>query len=514
MSTASHSLDTSRYREEFDAYCSDLENAHFQYRAGLDSELRVASIFERYGHLFTLESIASLDGAKANVPAQLETERAGLHALWGAASIGYLEAQSKDLTDECAKADATAYLVWDGERVPAFGVPKRLAVERSSSRRRDLYDRWIDSIMPTDDLRAVRLESLHSSARSLGFDSYRTLYSKIVGVDFNQLVSRTDSFLQLTETAYKNALARIVSRELPDVALRDLHHADYFPVQRIASLDINFVADEVIPTYKTAMRNLGIRIEKQSNIKIDDTSRPLKHPRASCLRINPPDDVRLLVAPIGGASDYLTLFHEAGHAQHFGWTSRKLKNKNPEFVYSPDYATTESYAFLFNHLFHDPRWLREHRPGLSIESSKAIVRDLAVLTTHTIRRFCAKLRYEITLHDSTQVRSESLAADYSRLQTEATGFARGPGFYLIDIDDGFYSAAYLRAWVFEAGLREYLRTRYGYRWWASPKAGDELIDLWGTASRYSVEELSKLLGMGELDFDMLAETWIASMDEN
>ncbi|MBC7912397.1 MAG: hypothetical protein H7Y30_17960, partial [Pyrinomonadaceae bacterium] len=222
---------------------------------------------------------------------------------------------------------------------------------------------------------------------------------------------------------------------------------------------------------------------------------------------------RLLVAPIGGAYDYMTLFHEAGHAQHFGWTSRDLMTQHPEFIFSPDYATTESYAFLFNHLYHDAGWLREYRPGLGAEQARSIVRDLAVLTMHTIRRFCAKLRYEIPLHDSPQVRSENLAATYAALQTEATGFKRSPAHYLSDVDDGFYAGAYLRAWVFEAALREYLRTRYGRRWWASRKAGDELIDLWNTSSRYNVEELARLLGLGELSFDLLADIWVRAMSE-
>jgi hypothetical protein len=106
-----------------------------------------------------------------------------------------------------------------------------------------------------------------------------------------------------------------------------------------------------------------------------------------------------------------------------------------------------------------------------------------------------------------------MSAAYSRLQTEATGFKRSPAFYLSDVDDGFYSAAYLRAWLFEAGLREYLLTRYGRRWWASTRAGDELIDLWNTGSRYSVEELSQMLSLGDLNFDLLAETWILAMSE-
>lgn len=506
-------MEVSQYRRNFAAYNSKLELAHYEYRAGLDAELRIAPIYERYGELFTREAMESLRTAESNVPANLETEKSGIRALLGAACIGYMDTQAKELTDECARKESTGYIDWEGETLPSFSVPKRLASESSPARRRELYSRLLKSISDGDDVRAARFESLHQSARVIGFGSYRALYMHILGTDFEKLASCADAFLQRTEAPYRNSLARVVARDLPDVAHGDLDHADYFYFQRISILDRFFPARDVMTTYKSAMKGMGIRIEQQTNIHIDCEMRPLKHPRASCLRINPPDDVRLITAPIGGAYDYLTLFHEAGHAQHLGWTSREIMTTHPEFIYAPDHATSEGFAFLLNHLFHDPRWLQEHRPGVSVEHAQLIARDLALLTTHTIRRFCAKLRYDIALHDCTQVSSEVLAATYAALQTEATGFVRSPAMYLSDVDDGFYSGAYLRAWAFEAGLREYLRTRYGYRWWASRKAGDELIDLWSTASRYSVEELTRLLGQGELDFDLLAESWIASMNE-
>jgi hypothetical protein len=131
-----------------------------------------------------------------------------------------------------------------------------------------------------------------------------------------------------------------------------------------------------------------------------------------------------------------------------------------------------------------------------------------------VRRACAKLNYEIALYDSPQVRSSNLSMTYATLQTEATGFRRDPSLYLWDVDDGFYAAAYLRAWAFEVSLREHLRTRWGRRWWASRKAGDELIDLWNTASRYTVEELARLIGFGEISFDFLADSLIAAMSDD
>jgi oligoendopeptidase F len=506
-------MDVNQYRIEFAAYSSELERAHYQYRAGLDAELHVEPIYERYGDLFTRAAIDSLRDAENSVPAYLETERAGLHALWGVGCIGFLDAQAKELTDEGARCESSARVNWEGESLPAHSVTKHIANEPNHARRRELYARWLDAVSACDDLRAARFESFHLSASALGFDSYRALFTEIVGTDYEKLALQAEAFLERTETAYRGALARAVARDLPDVPRGDLQHADYFFFQRSPGLDQFFPAQDLMTTYADAMRNLGIMVGQQKNIHIDDEARPLKHPRAACFRLSPPDDVRLLVAPIGGAYDYMTLFHEVGHAQHFGWSSRELMNRHPEFIYSPDYATTETYAFLLNHLFHDATWLTEHRPNISIEQARSVVRDLTLLTMHTIRRFCAKLRYDLVLHDSSQVRTEQLASTYAAMQTEATGFARSPALYLSDVDDGFYAAAYLRAWIFEAALREHLRTRYGKRWWASRKAGDELIDLWNTSSRYSVEELARLLGLGELSFDLLAETCLDAMSE-
>jgi hypothetical protein len=506
-------MDTNQYRLEFAAYHTKSEIAHYEYRAGLVPELLVRPIYERYGNLFSREAVEDLRRAESEVPTHLDSEISGMRALIGAACIGYLDLQSRELTNELARRESSAKIVWDGEELSSFGVPKSLANESSSKQRRDLYARWLDCVAENDDLRVARFEALHQSSRELGFDSYRALYTKAIGSDFGRLADRARALLDRTEKSFRNALARKVVRDLPDIDQHDLQHADFYFFQRVLHLDQFFPARDVMTTYEKTMKGLGINVGSQKNIHIDDVSRPSKHPRAACLRIDPPDDVRLLVSPIGGATDYMTLFHEAGHAQHFGWTSRDLVSRHPEFVYSPDNATTESFAFLFNHLFHDAGWLREHRPGLSEEQARMIAYELAMLSMHSVRRYCAKLLYDIALHDSSSVRSEELAATYASLQTEATGFARGPAHYLSDVDDGYYSAAYLRAWAFEAGLREYLRTRYGYRWWASSKAGDELIDLWSTSSRYSVEELSSLLGMGELDFDLLAETYISAMNE-
>jgi oligoendopeptidase F len=281
----------------------------------------------------------------------------------------------------------------------------------------------------------------------------------------------------------------------------------------MAWLDSFFPKENLKRAYIGTMNELGIKVEKQANIKIDDELRPQKTARASCFRIHPPDDIRLLVSPIGGAYDYRTFFHEAGHAQHFSWVSPTLFERYPEFIYPPENATTESFAFLFQNLFNDPIWLSEHLPNLREEQARKIARELSLITLFSVRRAWAKLRYEIELHGYTDIRSEKLSASYSSLQTEATGFERDGTLYVWDVDDGFYCTAYLRAWAFEAGFREHLKTRHGRRWWRERKAADALVDIWNVGCRYSVEELAKQIGFNEISFDFLADDLIKAIRE-
>jgi hypothetical protein len=504
-------MDKTDYRNSFASYNSAIELAHFEHRAGLKLELPVDEILDRYSDLFTLDSVGSLAKAYDETPATADTERAALRSLLSSARVGYLEFAVRDLINERAQCESAARIMWDGDPHSAHSVPRMIATEREPGRRRELLSRYVDALSTCDDLRAACFDSYHHSARELGFKGYRDLYTDITCVDFSRLISDIDSFLLKTEVPYTTALSRELSENRVGVGINELSYSDHLYLQRMHRLDRYFPANGLLKMYTAALGDLGISVEKQGNIHIDLELRPSKNPRAACFRVDGPNDVRLSLAPMGGSYDYTVLFHEAGHAQHFAWSSRELVARYPEFLFVPENATSEGYAFLFSNLFHDPLWVAEYGSGFDSDEAGKISRSLALLTLYTVRRYCAKLKYEISLHDSAQVRSEHLSRTYSTLQAEATLFARPPAMYLMDVDDGFYAAAYLRAWAFEAGLRELLRTRYGRRWWASRKAGDELIDLWNTASRYSVEELAGLIGIGEVSFELLAEMLIEAV---
>ncbi len=98
-----------------------------------------------------------------------------------------------------------------------------------------------------------------------------------------------------------------------------------------------------------------------------------------------------------------------------------------------------------------------------------------------------------------------MSTSFAEAFTSATNFVYHPDRYLLDTENSIEFASKLRAWSFAAGLVEYLRTRYGRRWWASRRAADELVALWSTGSRHGVEDLSAMLGFAENNFELLTE---------
>jgi hypothetical protein len=507
-------MDITEYRKEFAAYNSALELAHFNHRAGYTANLDLEPVYDRYSDLFSHASIESLADLLKETPETRQTEIAALRSLLASAQIASAEFQAREIAAEKSECEAAPSVEWMGQRLRTAAVSSLLSNENDSIRRRELFARYTDAVDGCNDLRADLLASIHSHIRDISGLSYKQFFSQVMKTDLGKLASAAAAFLAQTESAYESALDAEISRSHLGVEIADLSHADFLRIQRMQRFDRFFPSTDLLPTYSRAMRLMGIRADEQRNLHFDVDPRAGKNPRAACFRVNIPDDIRISVAPIGGSYDYTVLFHEAGHAQHFSWTSREISARYPEFVFTPENATGEAFAFLFTNLYQDRRWVSEIFRSLSPERVDDVSRAQALLTFCSVRRYCAKLQYESVLHESNELGSEALAHTYSQIQKSFTFFTRPPSMYLLDVEDDFYCAAYVRAWWFEAALREHLKTKYGLSWWNSKKALDDLIDLWNTGSRYSVEELAQSFGLGSFDLGIVAEALITSVKED
>jgi hypothetical protein len=210
-----------------------------------------------------------------------------------------------------------------------------------------------------------------------------------------------------------------------------------------------------------------------------------------------PEEIYLVMPPIGGREDYAALFHEAGHAEHYGCTDAGLAF---EFRHLGDNSVTESFAFLLEGLTASTEWLERI---LGAEGAEAAIEHARAARLVMLRRYSAKLAYEVELHAP----GTDLAAmpdRYSELLGERIGVPWPRETWLSDVDPGFYVACYLRAWALEVDWRRELAGRFGDAWFADPGAGDWLRALWAQGQRLDADSLLAGTTGGSLDFGRLA----------
>lgn len=526
----------SDYRRDYAAYRSSVERALYERDAGLGARVGLRPVEERYAELWTRDSVGELRRALEETNAQFETERAGLRALAGAASVKHAESRAREVSEELRRCADSARVTWDGERARALDVPEALAGTSDAGRRRELARRWMDAVGPCDDLRAARLGALGEAARGLGFDGRAALYESFAGVSPEALAAGADSFLRRTESAYMSRLAEWSARELPRTpsstgAAAAPDYADTFYFERATRFDERFPARDFRALYTEALAGLGVRVESQRNLRVEDATRANVGANAegdggratsggehatnadtTCFILKPSDDVRLVVgAREGGLAFHRRGFREGARAQVSAWASREASARHPEFVYAADGSTEFGHAVLFSQLLCEPSWLAALRGMRAAEAGEA-ARASALLELYEARRDCARLRHALALDAAGDALSERLAEDYASRFTEATGFRHAAASRLLDADEWFASATNLRGRLLAAGLREHLRSRHGRRWFASRAAGGELVDVWNTASRYGAEELARLVWGGELSFDLLADASLAALE--
>ena len=165
-----------------------------------------------------------------------------------------------------------------------------------------------------------------------------------------------------------------------------------------------------------------------------------------------------------------------------------------------DNAVTEGWAMLLELVVNDPAWLERRldfaRPG-------EFASEAATGLLYFVRRYAAKFLYELELHggaDLDPMRQRYVERMYDALKIEVSAAD-----YLADVDPGFYSSSYLRAWAFESTLRGFLREEFGRAWFTRREAGSLLRELWAEGQKPTADELLAEVAGAELDLGAVAE---------
>jgi hypothetical protein len=455
-------------RERGDAFNRDMLQEYYDHFAGFKETLDIEPIYEEYADLTQLETAQRLE--------QAPTE------LWRFACEGFLGNLTRSHQARAAEVEATIEAKVDGETFPYRMLRVAMSNEPDRGKRRRLDEeriRLLDEHLNPLYLDALRID--RDAVRDLNAPNYYELYKRF-GFKLDELATECRAVLDDTEKLWEDEGDALFRTRL-GFGLGEAKPWDVGRLFRAPELDAQYPADKMLPALEATLTELGIDIRAQRNVHLDLEVRPSKSPRAFCAPIEVPGKVMLVIQPIGGKDDWEALFHEAGHTEHYACTSDDLSMEGKRLG---DNAVTEGWAMLMQHLVTEPAWLSRR---LDVPNVDELGKDGAVSLLYFVRRYCAKLLYEIELfqvEDPTTVRSR-----YAELLSDALKIPIHSESYLDDVDGSFYVIGYLRSWAFEAQLRDFLREEYGNEWFARRDAGDLLRELWSVGQEPTADALLK-----------------------
>ena len=456
-------------------------------RAGLKEKLELAPIYDRYSWLFSLDTIEGIKGAK--IPRKKKR-----HLLEFAISFSFQQ-QIEQIKSEITTQETKPSIKWREELIPYRRAQSKIANEGGLKARHELYDRFMEATERINPLRVEQFNILIKHARELGWEDYTQLYDEIRMLHLASLSSMMESFLEETKDIYFSLLNDQLRKH--NIPPGEARHCDLVHLLRAPEFDAHFDASTLLSSLHSTLLDLGIDLDKQPGISIDKEDRSLKRGRPFCSPIKVPGDIRVVISPRGGVQDYRALFHEVGHAEYYSHIRPGLSFA---FIFLGDDSVTEGYAFLLENLVFNRNWLEKHFNSLDLDDFLSFARFQRIVF---LRTFAAKILYEQKLYRLPDI--QEAGELYSELFTKHVGVKYDERNYLADVDMGFYSAIYLRAWIFESQLRLYLEDKFGEDWFRNPKAGEFLKGLWSKGLEFNVEELARQLGYDGLDIKPLMD---------
>ena len=452
-----------------------------------------AAIVARYADLFSREQIAALRTAEDAASGDVK-ER--LYRLRSTCEGGIIAAELAAQGDALENAQLAARLTFRGEEMPLRTAQAKLAVLPSYADREELGEIQgeLSATFNPDRLALLRAgESLSAELSDQPDAIARSEEEK--GISLRELEAALVAASAAVDAAWEPLRARWFDRLLG--AERDTlptsSHSAW--MRRLSPLEATYTKERATAVCMETLQALGFDLAAQPNIRLDLDDRPQKSPRACVIASDPPDVVHLITRAQGGLHDYQAFLHEAGHALHYGGCDPALPYAFRRL--SRDHALTEIYSYICEAITREPEWHRHHF-GLSAAQAQENAEATTFLEAWLFRRYVGKLRFELGFW-SRYPQDGGTPEGYADTLGQAVGLRYRPDAFLADMDAGFYSADYLRAWIRSAQLRQQLVREVGEDWWRNPKAGDILRGLFAEGTKPSTEEIAARIGYAPLD---------------
>ena len=487
-------MEISEIRIRAEAFLGESRKEWYEVGAGLKEEVRLSEIFAEYADLFTRENVETLASLSASEEDAAEALK--LAELRGFLTLGHIRDATRELSEQALLFETkTTVKTSEGESIPYRQSAVALLNESDREKRSFLENARCDALAEKNGFLQQIHRTTHEMADDLGFKGYLGMMAALKRYSLEPVREEMQRFLGRTGALYAEAMEEELSQAKVLPASAQRHDAQY--CFRGAEYDALFPAEKIETSAREICASMGLDLSAEGRVRLDIEDRPLKSPRAFCASLRVPDEVYLVIRPRGGYDDYRAFWHELGHALHFAGVAVDAPF---EWKRLGDNSVTEGFAMLFDHLLFEPLWLEDALGGEASDYA-AFLAHHALFELYMLRRYAAKIDYELTLHQGADLGGKDAA--YREKLSTATGVEYPGVSYLDDVDPFFYCANYLRAWMLQAQMAEVLKTKFGKRWWANQKSGGFLMEIWRGGQRHDGDSLSRHLGYRRLTTEPL-----------
>ena len=463
-------LTLERLRRGGEALSEEVSREYYLAHAGLKPTAELRPIYDRYAAYVGRDALELVLDLFRSAPEGSEERRSARMLLeWQAESHASRELAALDERTIAWEAGAAVRLA-DGREVPFQRAAIEIANEPDRPERLAL-DRARAALVSRDlaPMRRERLQREKDVVEALDVGAYNAAFEATSGVPLSELAAQCEGFLRDTQPMWDEVLPDFVRRGL-GIEPREATRADALALLRAREFDRYFPAADMEPSVRRQVREMGVDPAAGGRVRYDTGEREGKRSRAFCAPVRVPDEVYLVLRPHGGQTDWTTLLHELGHALHFAHARADYPF---EYRWLGDNSVTEGYAMLFDHLMQNRGWLLRYT-GLGRAQADAYLRAAGFEELHFVRRYCAKLLYEVRLYGG-DLPWDALPDLYVETLSGATGFRYDPADAFVDVDPRFYSTRYLRAWQLQALVGATLVERFDEDWYRNPRAGPWLV---------------------------------------
>jgi hypothetical protein len=251
-----------------------------------------------------------------------------------------------------------------------------------------------------------------------------------------------------------------------------------------------------MPSLIRVLRDLGVELTEQSSVQLEYSLEP----GVKCLPLEVPRDIHVLLRLVGGWQDFTRSLRGLGMAEHYAHADPTLRVWER---WLGDESPTYGYGVLLEGLPRDRTWLLSRLDYVANDDFRVIAH---LEWLYRVRRIAALALFEQQLWQAEP--GASMAAEYEESLSAATRVRHFSDGYLEVLLESPWSAlraaTMLRAEVFAAQLRLYLRREFDEEWWRSNRAASFIREeLWRPARRHAAEELLGFMGYEGFDAAVL-----------